>query len=192
MLRARQDREVELAGPARARLNSSTKQGRTPLRAGERPPLARNAAPSYAYAFNSASWDAFDRWSEARRDQRLGVSTQYLPEEVRPYAASFEQCGAWRYESLVRLRVVSAVSPSAGARIKRPLGQPRPYGWTWVGAAVRGPGRHTTTAAGASRRVRGSGFRGEAGRRPGCRGRTRPDMSAGARSAGTIAPSCSS
>ena len=32
------------------------------------------------------------------RDQRLGVSAQYLPSDVRPYAASFDTYGSWRHE----------------------------------------------------------------------------------------------
>src|SRR5687767_283941 len=59
--------------------------GRTTLRAGERAFARADAAPSHAYVFNSAAWDPFDRWSEARRSDRLALSTQYLPEEVRSY-----------------------------------------------------------------------------------------------------------
>ncbi len=111
-------------------------QGRTPLRAGQRAAARGNAAPSYAYAFNSASWDAFDRWSEARRNQRLAVSTQYLPEEVRPYAASFEGAGDWRYESSYGYVWYPAVSTGWRPYRNGRWVSLRPYGWTWVGAAV--------------------------------------------------------
>src|SRR6187401_2751040 len=53
-----------------------TDQGNTAVRAGERAYASAGLAPSYTYAYNSANWDAFDRWSEQRRDARLGVSTQ--------------------------------------------------------------------------------------------------------------------
>ena len=71
----------------------------------------------------------------APRTERLGVSTQYLPEEVRPYAASFDRYGALAIRVLVRLRVVSG-----GVDVGwRPYHNGRwvslrPYGWTWVGA----------------------------------------------------------
>src|SRR6478752_7017542 len=41
-------------------------EGRTALRAGERAMARAGDAPSYPYVFNSAAWDEFDRWSEAR------------------------------------------------------------------------------------------------------------------------------
>ena len=83
----------------RGRAELINEDGRTPLRAGERAFVRPSAAPSHAYVFNSASWDSFDRWSESRRSERLGLSTQYLPQEVRPYSASFDRYGSWRYES---------------------------------------------------------------------------------------------
>src|SRR3954468_23201455 len=78
------DLEIELA-VLRGAAELVNDDGRTALRAGQRAYARANTAPSYAYAFNSASWDVFDRWSETRRDERLGVSTQYLPSEVQPY-----------------------------------------------------------------------------------------------------------
>src|SRR6185436_45467 len=92
------DAEVELA-VLRGAADLVTDGGRTALRAGERALARANTAPSYAFAFNSAAWDAFDRWSETRRDQRAGASAQYLPEEVRPYSTSFDQYGSWQYDS---------------------------------------------------------------------------------------------
>src|SRR5438105_190368 len=62
-----------------------TDQGSTPVRAGERAYASDGLAPSYPYVFNSANWDAFDRWSETRRDVRLGVSSQYLPTSMQTY-----------------------------------------------------------------------------------------------------------
>lgn len=90
--------ELELA-VLRGRAELVNDNGRTSLRAGERAFVRGNAAPSYAYVFNSASWDAFDRWSEERRNERLGLSTQYLPEEVRSYSATFDRDGSWGYDT---------------------------------------------------------------------------------------------
>jgi hypothetical protein len=107
--------------------------GRTPLHAGERAYARVNAAPSYAYAFNSATWDAFDRWSETRRDQRLGVSAQYLPEEVRPYAASFDQYGSWQYQQTYGYVWYPRVAVDWRPYYRGRWVTLRPYGWTWVG-----------------------------------------------------------
>jgi hypothetical protein len=108
--------------------------GRTALRAGERAFARANAAPSFAYVFNSASWDPFDRWSEARRSERLGRSTQYLPDEVRPYAGTLDRYGAWEYESSYGYvwypRVDYGWRPYYHGRWMAL----RPYGWTWIGA----------------------------------------------------------
>ena len=97
VLHGAREGEVELA-VIRGAAELVNEEGRTPLRAGERAYARASAAPSYAFVFNSASWDSFDRWSEARRDERLGVSAQYLPEEVRPYAPSLDRYGSWRHE----------------------------------------------------------------------------------------------
>ena len=90
--------EFELA-VLRGRAELVNDSGRTSLRAGERAFARTSAAPSYAYVFNSAAWDEFDRWSEERRSERLGLSTQYLPEEVRSYAATFDRDGSWSYDT---------------------------------------------------------------------------------------------
>jgi ferric-dicitrate binding protein FerR (iron transport regulator) len=75
-----------------------TDQGETPVRAGERAYASAGLAPSYPYAFNSATWDDFDRWAEARRDVQLGASAQYLPSEIRTYAPVLDSYGDWRYD----------------------------------------------------------------------------------------------
>jgi Family of unknown function (DUF6600)/FecR protein len=125
--------EVELA-VLRGSAELVNEDGRTPLRAGERAFARVGAAPSYAYVYNSAAGDAFDRWSEARRDQRLGVSGQYLPESVRPYASTFDQYGSWQYDVSYGYvwypRVAVGWRPYYYGR----WASLRPYGWTWIGA----------------------------------------------------------
>jgi hypothetical protein len=106
--------------------------GQTPLRAGERAFVRAGAAPSYAYVANSSALDAFDRWSERRRDERLAGNAEYLPDEVRPYAASFEQYGYWRDEPVYGRvwypRVAVGWRPYYYGRWV----SLRPYGWTWI------------------------------------------------------------
>ena len=111
-----------------------TDQGSTPVRAGERAYASAGLAPSYPYADNSASWDAFDRWSESRRDVRLGVSTGYLPDDMQTYAPLLDESGDWRYAPSYGYvwypRVAADWRPYYYGRW---ASYPR-YGWTWIGA----------------------------------------------------------
>jgi hypothetical protein len=123
--------ELEVA-VLRGRAELANDGGQTLLRAGERAFARSGAAPSYAYVANSASWDAFDRWSEARRDERLRATATYLPDEVRPYAATLEQHGYWdsepTYGAVWYPRVQSDWRPYYRGRWV----SLNPYGWTWV------------------------------------------------------------
>jgi hypothetical protein len=111
-----------------------TDQGTTSVRAGERAYASAGLAPSYAYAYNSASQDAFDRWSEERRDVRLGVSSQYLPSDMQEYAPLLDESGDWRYTESTGYawypRVTADWRPYYNGRWDS---YPR-YGWTWIGA----------------------------------------------------------
>ena len=111
-----------------------TEQGTTAVRAGERAYASNGLMPSYAYSYNSANWDAFDRWSESRRDTRLGVSAQYLPSEVRTYSSTFDEYGDWQnsptYGYVWYPRVAPGWRPYYYGRW---ASYPR-YGWTWIGA----------------------------------------------------------
>jgi hypothetical protein len=132
ILREARGEQIELA-VLRGRAELVNDGGRTALRAGERAYANADAAPSYAYAFNSASWDAFDRWSESRRDQRFGVSTQYLPSEVQPYATAFDQYGSWQYSSSYGYVWYPSVAVGWRPYYAGRWVTVRPYGWTWVG-----------------------------------------------------------
>jgi hypothetical protein len=133
MLTGSAECEVELA-VLRGGAELGNDDGRTVLRAGTRACARANAAPSYAYAYNSASWDSFDRWSEGRRDQRLGVSTQYLPSEVQPYASAFDQYGSWQYNTSYGYVWYPSVAVGWRPYYYGRWVPYRPYGWTWVGA----------------------------------------------------------
>ena len=133
MLRGQEQMQLELA-VLRGSGEIFTDEGTTPVRAGERAYASAGLAPSYAYTYNSANWDAFDRWSESRRDTRLGVSAQYLPSEVRAYSSTFDEYGDWRYEQSYGYvwypRVAVSWRPYYYGRWAP---YPR-YGWTWIGA----------------------------------------------------------
>jgi hypothetical protein len=133
LLHGQEETQLELA-VLRGAAEVFTDQGTTPVRAGERAYASAGLAPSYAYAYNSATWDTFDRWSENRRDTRLGVSTQYLPAEMRTYASMLDESGDWRYSQPYGYvwypRVVADWRPYYYGRW---ASYPR-YGWTWIGA----------------------------------------------------------
>ena len=107
--------------------------GRTMLRAGERAVARAGEAPSYAYVYNSAAWDSFDRWSESRRSDRSGASAQYLPDTVQAYSSTFDQDGSWRVDVVYGRVWYPNVSvgwrPYFAGRWARYPG----YGWTWIG-----------------------------------------------------------
>ena len=131
VLRGEREPQVELA-VLRGAAELVNEDGRSLVRAGERAFARAGAQPSPPYVFNSAAWDAFDRWSEARRDQRLGVSAQYLPPDVRSYSSTFDHYGSWRYEPVHGYvwypRVVGGWRPYYRGRWVTL----RPYGWTWI------------------------------------------------------------
>lgn len=131
LLNGPRGRELELA-VLRGRAELANEGGATALRAGERALVTAGSAPSYAYVVNSAAWDAFDRWSEARRDERLRASAEYLPDEVRPYAATLSQHGSWRHEPTYGMVWYPRVEVDWRPYYRGRWVSLRPYGWTWV------------------------------------------------------------
>jgi hypothetical protein len=124
--------EVELA-VLRGAADLVNDSGRTELSAGERAFARDNTRPSTPYVFNSAAWDQFDRWSESRRDARLGVSAEYLPDEVQSYAGTFNQYGSWQYMPTYGNVWYPHVSVSWRPYYYGRWNSFRPWGWTWIG-----------------------------------------------------------
>ena len=114
-----------------------TDQGSTPVRSGERAYASQGLLPSYAYAFNSATLDEFDRWAEMQRGTVYAAtseSSQYLPSDMGGYASTFDQYGDWRYQQSYGYvwypRVANEWRPYYYGRWT-----PYPaYGWTWITA----------------------------------------------------------
>jgi hypothetical protein len=125
--------EVELA-VLRGSAELVNEDGSTVLGAGERAFARAGSSPSTAYVFNSAAWDSFDRWSEARRDARLGISAQYLPETVQPYAATFNTYGYWQNVPTYGYVWYPRVRPGWRPYYHGRWTTLRPWGWTWIGA----------------------------------------------------------
>ena len=131
--------EAELA-VLRGLASLRTERGSTPVRAGERS-LARDLeAPSFPHTFNSARFDAFDRWSALRRDARTGTaqSAQYLPRELQMYGGTFDRYGAWQHEPQYGYVWYPAASPDWRPYYNGYWAANRPYGWTWIGLDVWG------------------------------------------------------
>jgi hypothetical protein len=137
-MNGRGELETELA-VFRGYATLATDIGSTAVRAGERS-LARDAlAPSQPLPFNSARFDAFDRWASARRDARLGTtSSRYLPHDLYAYSSTFDQNGSWSYQA--PYGNVWYPTVAAGWRpYFYGYWSPVPaYGWTWVGYDVWG------------------------------------------------------
>ena len=125
--------EVELA-VLRGAADLVNEDGRRSLGAGERAFARAGAAPSVQYVFNSASWDAFDRWSEARRDSRLGVAAEYLPDEVQAYASTFNQYGSWQNEPTYGYVWYPRARAGWRPYYYGSWTTLRPWGWTWIGS----------------------------------------------------------
>jgi hypothetical protein len=125
--------QTELA-VVRGAASLATEGGSTPLRAGERSVASIGALPFSPQYFNSARFDAFDRWAARRRDERLSAtSAQYLPSDLRMYGGALDRDGAWEHDS----QYGYVWYPSVGADW-RPYydgywSSLPAYGWTWVG-----------------------------------------------------------
>jgi hypothetical protein len=133
VLAGERESEVELA-VLRGAADLVNEDGRTSLGAGERAFARAGARPSAAYVFNSAAWDDFDRWSEGRRDTRLGVSAEYLPETVQSYATTFSTYGSWQYLPTYGHVWYPRVRPGWRPYYYGRWTTLRPWGWTWIGS----------------------------------------------------------
>ena len=112
----------------------SNTHGRSVVRAGAQASAVDDTAPSTAAAFNVGG-DEFDHWVDEQHQARVGTtSTQYLPDEVRPYSGVLDSYGSWEndpsYGEVWYPQVSSGWQPySDGYYSYVPV-----YGWCWVGA----------------------------------------------------------
>jgi hypothetical protein len=133
LMNGRGELETELA-VFRGYATLATDVGSTAVRAGERTLARDDLAPSQPLPFNSARFDAFDRWASARRDARAGTtSTRYLPRDLYAYSSTFDSNGSWGYQAPYGNVWYPTVAPGW-----RPYSygywSPVPaYGWTWIG-----------------------------------------------------------
>ena len=111
---------------------------------------------------------------EPARRRASASSSQYLPDTVQPYAATFNQLRLLAERSPPTATCGIRACGPAGGRTTTDAGRRCGRGDGRGLAPIRGRGRRTTTDAGDSRRARGSGFPGGPGARRGSRGATRP------------------
>ena len=146
--------EIEVA-VIRGSADLVTDSGTVSIGAGARALARQGEAPSQPMSFNSARWDAFDRWSQDRLSLRRGAAShQYVPPPLRPYGAVLDTYGSWNYEPTYGYvwypHVVSGWRPYYHGRWRFYAR----FGWTWVGGDVwawptHHYGRWGTTSAGA-------------------------------------------
>lgn len=114
---------------------SSADGARTLVRAGYEASANARSAPSLPYAVAVSSWDTFDRWWEARREERTGfTTTRNLPAEIAYYGGVLDRHGDWQYEPVHGHvwypRVDHGWHPYSVGRWSF-VGN---YGWVWIGA----------------------------------------------------------
>ena len=126
--------ETELA-VLRGFASLSTERGSVNVRAGERTLARDNESPQYPQLFNSARFDAFDRWAEQRRldRTRTTASNAYLPDDLRMYGRTFDRYGAWQYEPSYGYVWFPTVAYDWRPYYYGYWSSIRPYGWTWIG-----------------------------------------------------------
>jgi hypothetical protein len=117
--------ETELA-VVRGAAQLATDAGAMMVRAGERSTALDNVAPSAPSSFNSARFDAFDRWTAQRQDAWLGsTSTRYLPQDVQMYAGTFDRYGTWGTDPQCETCGIRPCQTPGGQYAQRLLGLPR-------------------------------------------------------------------
>jgi hypothetical protein len=126
--------ETELA-VLRGFASLSTERGSVNVRAGERTLARDNESPQYPQLFNSARFDAFDRWAEQRRADRTRTtaSNAFLPDDLRMYGRTFDRYGAWQYEPSYGYVWFPTVAYDWRPYYYGYWSSIRPYGWTWIG-----------------------------------------------------------
>jgi hypothetical protein len=109
-------------------------QGTADVQAGERSQASEDRRPAPPQTFSSARSDAFERWSQDRRDERTGsTSTQYLPSELQPYSGTFDNNGRWDYDTDYGNVWYPTVAAGWRPYYSGYWDYVGPYGWTWIG-----------------------------------------------------------
>jgi hypothetical protein len=107
--------------------------GRTIVRGGEMASILGTGGRVHLQQFNSARWDAFERWTNDRANGfSTAASARQLPYELRPYGGVFDNYGRWDYVAPYGNVWFPAVAASWRPYYTGEWRRTR-YGWTWIG-----------------------------------------------------------
>ncbi len=124
-----------LVAVARGSAELGSPFGRTLIRPGYEAAGSSRSAPSAPYIASAASWDVFDRWAEALRDDRAGVaSARYLPTEIRTYGGLFDRYGDWQYDTSYGYVWYPRVDAGWRPYYQGEWSYVGTYGWFWIGS----------------------------------------------------------
>ncbi|MGQ0734073.1 MAG: DUF6600 domain-containing protein, partial [Acidobacteriota bacterium] len=128
---ARRDLEVSVT---RGSAEVDDGSQRALVRGGERLTLAGAGARPSHQAFNSARWDAFERWSYQRNDGFAGaVSASRVPPALRAYGPVLDRHGRWDCLAPHGYVWYPSVAASWRPYFAGAWGHTR-FGWTWYGS----------------------------------------------------------
>ena len=87
-----------VVGVVRGEADAATDQAGVTVTAGQQVELRQGEAPGAPDWFNTADREGFYEWSAAlMQGSQDSASAEYLPAELSPESASFDQSGAWSY-----------------------------------------------------------------------------------------------
>jgi hypothetical protein len=113
----------------------TTERGASMIGAGRRSFASETSAPTSPEFFNSAQFDDFDRWADARRAERTGrISAQYLPSELDMYSGTFDRYGQWQQETAYGYVWYPSVAADWRPYYRGHWSPYRRFGWTWIGS----------------------------------------------------------
>ena len=96
---------------------------------------SREAIPAHRSTSTAARSDAFDRWSDEQRGSNLGqTSVQYLPQDLRTYAGTFDRYGSWSYDTTYGNVWYPSASDNWRPYTDGYWGSYPVYGSVWVGS----------------------------------------------------------
>ena len=118
---------------ARGAAEISDGSTRTVVQGGEMASILGAGGRVMLQQFNTARWDAFERWSDERANGFTAAdSARQLPYELRPYGETLDSYGRWDYVEPYGNVWFPAVTASWRPYYTGEWRRTR-YGWTWKG-----------------------------------------------------------
>jgi hypothetical protein len=122
----------------RGQASLTTDAGDVQVGAGRVSTASDRGRPSLPQPFNSARFDAFDRWAASVQAGRVTTADarRYLPPDLQVYGGLLGRNGDWRYLAPYGYVWYPRVAPTwrpyyYGRWAPYPI-----YGWTWIGATL--------------------------------------------------------